>query len=128
MHLIHKLGRIGAPGVILAGLGGLFIALTHPHPNRRRRLRAVHFLLGGLFGLVAMTHGTLFFFGHLAEGSYDELLASGSWLCTSVFFLVLTGLLRAFSGSRQELWQRGHRFFQVVFLLAVLWHVVPKVL
>jgi multisubunit Na+/H+ antiporter MnhB subunit len=127
-ELLHRIGQVGAMGVLAALAVGLFIAFTHPRPRLRRRLRITHFLVGALFGLASMTHGTAFFFNHLRERAYGEIFHSGSWLCTSVFFLLATGLLRAYSPKRTSLWRKAHRVFQVVFVLAFLWHVVPKVM
>jgi len=126
-HIVHLIGKVGVLGLFLALVTGLCILLTRPEARWRPSLRRIHFLLGGLFGLVAMTHGTLFFLGHIEEGAYKEIVNSGSWLCTSVFFLILTGLMRAYTRARPIFWRLAHRVFQVAFVVAVLAHVLPKV-
>ncbi|MCD6352444.1 MAG: hypothetical protein J7M26_10020 [Armatimonadetes bacterium] len=123
---VHLVGKIGLAGLLVAGGVGLAILLRRPAGPARMTWRRAHVFLAVPLALASMTHGTIFFVLHLVEGKYTEILASGSWLCTSVFFLFVTGLLRYSGKGRPETLRTYHRLFQVTFLLALVWHVVPK--
>jgi hypothetical protein len=127
-HNLHVVGKISAPGAFLAASLGLYLLFRKPPEVTRHKIRWVHVVLGGVSGLVAMTHGTAYDTLHLLADPRSQMLRSGTWLCTSVFFLVVTGALRFWSWHHHALWRWSHRTFQVLFLAAACVHVIPKVL
>jgi hypothetical protein len=125
---VHLLGKVGAAGVVTALLIGLFIFAAKPKGARRASIRRVHMAVGATFGVLAMTHGTMIDLGHIAKGEANELLNSGSFFCTAVFLIVLSGLLRYYRKSARRYGPILHRAMVTAWLGLVFWHVLPKLL
>ncbi len=120
---VHTVGIVGFAGVGVAlALGALLRGLPGPRPA----LRAAHALIGLCFGVAAMSHGTAFFVRQLLQREWSAIWAPGSWLCTSVFFLVASGLV----GLLSERWRRPaiavHRIALAILVIAAALHVTPK--
>lgn len=92
----------------------------------RAAWRSGHMRVGLVFGVAAMIHGTAIDLAHLADGHVAELLHSGSWLCTTTFLVVLTGLLRLYDRKSPQRWRWLHRLAVIAWVGLLWWHVLPK--
>jgi hypothetical protein len=125
---IHILAKVGAPGILLAACIGLYLFFRKPPEAKRHKGRWVHASVAVLFGLAAAAHAVAFDTNHFLADPRSEMLRSGTWLAAAVILLLVSGALRFFSWHHHGLWRWTHRTFQVLFLVAVCVHVIPKIL
>ncbi|MCX7599281.1 MAG: hypothetical protein N2512_10535 [Armatimonadetes bacterium] len=127
--VIHKLGQAGSVGLVLnLVLALLVFVLFSIKGAARTAWRYGHMRVGLVFGIAAMAHGTAIDLAHLTGGDADELLHSGSWLCTMTLLVVLTGLVRFYGHKSPQLWRWAHRLAVIAWIGFLCWHVIPKVL
>lgn len=128
MDGIHVIGKIGVPGIVLAGCVGLYNFFRKPVEAKRHKIRWVHAIVAIVSGLIVATHALAFDTHHFTMDPRDEMLRSGTWLGLAVILLLISGALRFWSWHHHGLWRWVHRAFQVSFLVAVCVHVIPKIL
>jgi hypothetical protein len=125
---IHMVAKIGAPGTVLAACIGLYSLFRKPPEVKRAKIRWVHVIVAIVSGLIVATHAVAFDTHHFLMDSHAELLRSGTWLGLATIFMLISGAFRFWSWHHHGLWRWVHRSFQILFLVAVCVHVIPKIL
>lgn len=122
---IHDLGVGGLIGLLVA-LVLRWLASYRRGPSRWRMVE-YHRAFGLVFGIAAMLHGTTLFIHEIAEEQeWLALVDPGSLLCTSVFFLVVSGLLRTHRW-RAATWRLVHRIAAIAFGILLIVHLVTVI-